>query len=466
MKVYKNLMLIAVSVFWCSAACDQTQPVWESNTADYTYQPIGANAANLFLYYPEVSENSNQLIEHLSKSGISILRFPGGTTANFYHPKEPGYGFRSSDLDVLKTSPVKQHMEKTMMAEAGIIRKNGLETNFIYPLSKLVAKHEIPVMYVANLLTGTVEETLFAIKELEANEVTIFGVELGNEYYLKAYADKFPSVDAYLSKAKTFAAAIKQQFPDIQLSVVGAPSSEIKPLSSREKNWNSALSKATFYKAISVHCYPYGERKSAKDIAPCGSIEALEMGHRQLSAALKDYDRQFGTKDIWISEWNILGAPKWCSNSWSHACFTTAALASFSGHKSVKCHIYHSLLSRGEGYNLIKKGQTDELSATFNAHAFQLNKLLQNHLGKESGSLTQEIQQLENGAVDITYTLKDGKRMAQIVLNPTSSALETPRHQSQLQNVYLITEDGFSIKSISGSTQLAPKCIALFLYSK
>ncbi|HYC28514.1 MAG TPA: hypothetical protein VEB42_06850, partial [Chitinophagaceae bacterium] len=170
---------------------DRTQPV---NTKIFGFNTgfmFGGNIEDL----PEV--------QRLSKSLSPVtLRFPGGTIANYYHPDLPGYGFKEEEMGTMKDFE-------------GYLKAQPFEkANYLENFAQIAKLTNSGVMFVANLLTGTIEENIKTIDRMQALGLKIVGIELGNEFLLQRYRGQFPDPQTYISKAKTYAAAFRKKYPN------------------------------------------------------------------------------------------------------------------------------------------------------------------------------------------------------------------------------------------------------------
>ena len=79
----------------------------------------------------------------------------------------------------------------------------------------------ITPVVVVNLWTGSPEESAAWVSYAKDNGYEIKHWELGNEYYLPHYLNKYPTVESYMSSSqKAHAAAMKAVNPDIKVSVL------------------------------------------------------------------------------------------------------------------------------------------------------------------------------------------------------------------------------------------------------
>lgn len=239
----------------------------------------------------------------------NALRFPGGTIANYYHPDGLGYGFRQEDVkggfpEITRAMPL-------------------FDKNAIYHFADLCRMSGTSVVYVANMMTGTVEETIWAIEYFRSQNIPVAGIELGNEFYLQQYRDRFPTVETYIKIAKEFAAVLRKKFPQIPLGVVAANPTEPNPSNSHGKFqnlWNATLGKESFYDFYIPHLYSNAEvcqQKGGNDlkaIFDCTNLTLAPVHYNYMQVVLDHYKQFFGNKKIWITEWNSEAA-SYISNS-------------------------------------------------------------------------------------------------------------------------------------------------------
>lgn len=423
MSIHKYRLWFPSLLLMCICACGPTLTM-PGNSSGNLYAPaVGINSANLFLYCPDLVNNQDLVAGVLKETETSILRFPGGTTANFYHPQYAGYGFRREDVALLKESGMKEHMGKVLSAEERILKKHAIEENFIWAFARLVKATDHRVLYVANLMSGTLDETLLALKILDDAGVEIAGVELGNEYYLRAYEDKFASVNEYIKLARTFAEGIQNVYPEVPISLVAAPVANIKSVSEREIEWNKGLQGLDFCDALSVHFYPRSDRLLKFSPSPCTLEEAIEMGFNQPRKALQDLERRFPEKELWLSEWNVAAAPKWCNNSVAHSFFTGLMQESFSSSNQVTTSIYHTLVSKTTGFNLYNPDPVQGLKPLPNAQSFELSAKLRKHLQNSGVSWIKAIESLPGNCLRFSFSNEKKEVKAFVIYNASGQSI-------------------------------------------
>ena len=145
------------------------------------------------------------------------LRFPGGTVGNFYHWKQGGF-FQNEMASTLNTKLNKRNRDNYVKLQK---RRKGkiLFDDFMQLCNTL----NITPVVMVNLWTGSPEESAAWVRYAKDKGYQVKHWELGNEYYLPHYLNKYPTVRAYIAEAKKHAAAMKAVNPDIKVSVCATP---------------------------------------------------------------------------------------------------------------------------------------------------------------------------------------------------------------------------------------------------
>jgi hypothetical protein len=329
----------------------------------------GYNCSSLF----SVSAGSDTALQHVvSQLNPKVLRFPGGTLANFYHPTGLGYGLRASDLATVEGSSVHDNMQQMFNGEQADIADGRVSGNYIHDMIDLALAANSPVLFVANLFTGTKWEMISALQAMVDAGVDVAGVELGNESHLGAYDSRFGSPENYLAVAGPYAQAIMDHFPGMKIGLDGYPPGILKDLgpggTQRAHDWNVAVSDATFGDALIIHCYSRPSACSQPGVVPnfvCGASFSQTYANTKLPAALDEL-AGLGPKSIWITEWNIDGDYSHYGNSVSQSMFYADMSLTMAEQAKVTISACHNLLSWDAGYNIIKKGwQTNEPQINF-----------------------------------------------------------------------------------------------------
>lgn len=276
------------------------------------------------------------------------LRFPGGTLANFYHlgdldssycrTTKSGYGVDS--LEVVNTYNI-AHRYKEFYKDDRTFDRNFIFT-FIDEIKRIESQNNIKVsvVYVANLwqhlinessidtnsviFKNRLRETIDVIKIFKKYNISIAGVELGNELYLSDNLVKrnikFGTIfqySSYINDYKKIALKYKNEIAKYGIKV-GVPLHinviNLKYLrkshynqTSNQYKWNKALSQSDFYDALIIHEYDdILVNDTIKDI-PFNPNKQLRNITRSSFDSVYNYLNFVGfqNKPIWISEWSI-----------------------------------------------------------------------------------------------------------------------------------------------------------------
>ncbi len=315
----------------------------------------GYNAANLFY---NVSGSEAGLRSMLAEMGTRVLRFPGGTLANFYHPDEKGYGLQQADVELVKGTNMYKSMSRSVQREKAA--GNGVD-----PLEGMIALAKatgVSVLYVANIFSGTDQEVLGVLRRLKNAGVAIAGVELGNEHYLRAYQRKFPDVQSYLKRAEVTAKAVRNEFPSIPLGIIVAPPPELKGAqgdnAERIDDWNARAAASTFADALVLHTYamPKGCDEAGGEAAlfTCMNASSIDYSQSRLPIAIQDLaSLGGGRKPVWITEWNLHAVFEHFGNTLLQGLFAADMMLHMSTMSGISISTCHNLLADGDGFNAI-----------------------------------------------------------------------------------------------------------------
>jgi len=263
---------------------------------------LGFMFGNTMDEMPEV----RKLIKDLKPN---VMRFPGGTVANFYHLEGAGYGMKDNEV---QTVPIYQLNQKS---------RQNMSNNMIDRFIPIVKENNAKVLLVANMYTSTPDEVVAMAKKFRANGIEIVGIELGNELYFKVYEAKYTDGAAYLTKCKEFVPVIKAYDKSIPLGVLACP---LGGSANREKfrTWNELLGKEDFYDAYIVHEYTQCKACNQNETADmdfifnqCG-MTVTSISYNNVRQFVYDYYKQFfPNKKQWITEWNTINTEPYMSNT-------------------------------------------------------------------------------------------------------------------------------------------------------
>ena len=318
----------------------------------------GFNCSSLFAI---TTGTDTALQGHITQIAPGLLRFPGGTLANFTHPSGLGYGMRATDLVMVEGTDVHNTVSNMYNGEQASINAGQITRNYLFDVIDMALAIDQKVLFVANLLNGTVAEMMTSLNTLVNAGVELAGVELGNESHLRAYESRFGTHDNYIAVAAPYAQAISNAYPDLPIGVNGYPPGVLKGLgpggTQRAHDWNVAVANASFGDALVIHCYSRPDDCNQASVIPsfqCGAEFSRVYAREKMAQALDELS-SLGDRNIWITEWNIDGAFSHYGNSIAQAMFYADMAITMAEHPRVTVSAVHNLLSMDVGYNVVRK---------------------------------------------------------------------------------------------------------------
>ena len=274
------------------------------------------------------------------------LRFPGGAVGNFYH-WEPGGFFESEMASTL--NPKLNARNKRNYARLQKLRGGKIVFDDFIQLCNTL---NITPVVVVNLWTGSPAESAAWVSYAKNKGYHVKHWELGNEYYLPHYLNKYPTVGVYIAEAKKHAAAMKAVDPDIKVSVCASPIAFHKEgwlVKTQQRKWDEGLAADTsFYDAYTVHVYAYKAVRK-KEIE---EMRGYLMGwvHFAVTEALDYYEKLFPDKEMWITEWNIANPVNRVANTQLHAMYVGDFFLKMLTIPNVTQANFHVIAGPGKGF--------------------------------------------------------------------------------------------------------------------
>ena len=274
------------------------------------------------------------------------LRFPGGTVGNFYH-WEPGGFFENEMVSTLNPRLNQRNKGNYVKLQR---RRDGkiLFDDFM----RLCDTLNITPVVVVNLWTGSPEESAAWVRYAKNKGYHVKHWELGNEFYLPHYLNKYATVETYVAEAKKHAAAMKAVNPDIKVSVCATPIAFHKEgwlVKTQQRKWDKGLAADTsFFDAYTVHVYAYKAVRKKK----MEEMRGYLMGwiHFAVAEALDYYEKLFPNKEMWITEWNIANPANRVANTQLHAMYVGDFFVKMLTMPNVTHANFHVITGPGKGF--------------------------------------------------------------------------------------------------------------------
>jgi len=335
-------LLLTVFLFANIAKSSEMTVIKLSKSSSSHALPEGFFGFNENLSRGNFTYTDEEHLAQLMALSPQSLRFPGGTYANFYHWKLDG-----ADRSEVKKVPDKR-LRNTMLFNLKQLNMDSGKVVFDDFMSAC-QQAGIQAYVVLNLYLGSPEESAGWVKYAQSKGYDIAGWELGNELYMGAYKDKFPNVNAYIKVAKKHVAAIRAVDKNATIGIVAAPFSLVgsKKGRSYKQAWNKAIAAEVFYDAYVVHHY-FGFPEKKEMSFPELKDYVFALSEEMTTKRMDYYRALFGSKAMWVTEWNWMGfKQKKANNTHLNALFVADMFIQLLAYPEIKVSMYHQIASAG-----------------------------------------------------------------------------------------------------------------------
>ncbi|MBW2624512.1 MAG: hypothetical protein JRD68_16505, partial [Deltaproteobacteria bacterium] len=250
----------------------------------------------------------------------ALLRFPGGTVANYYN-------WRKGQLEVPIFTDSSQYTKIMNRIARGIryLHPNGVSMDDFHAFS---LKSGAEIVLVPNLETSTLDEQTAWFKHMKSRGMVPRYIELGNEFWVAMVGDpnvmkKFPDAPTAMKIMKEFVDAVRPYLPDNAVIAAQGAGTEFGTsqeaasgnyIMRRMAKWDKEMTNEPWFDALTVHLYPEADLilgpgasrrwpRNVEKLFPAMMARADQGTERVLNALVK----KFPGKDIWVTEWNPNG---------------------------------------------------------------------------------------------------------------------------------------------------------------
>ena len=290
--------------------------------------------------------------------GFTGVRFPGGTTSNYYMWESGSFGCAkdvpADSRSVLRVKAFNNGLKN---------KKRSYSTdNFLSFLEN--SKTEFSL--VLNVFCDTHESNLRWLKRLKNDGINVSTIELGNELYYKEYRWVFQNPGDYLKTANKLTMEIKKIFPNAKVGFIGSSSAfrakhypDIKRLNKSEHykyglSLDKLSSQSKLSDAIVVHLYSTpGLSKFEKFVGAVDSEKIYTNALSHFDSRRNEIVDHFSSinpdKELWVTEWGVLfygdtlSYEKKFQSSIYNALFLMNGLLTFALTDEVNRAYYHNL---------------------------------------------------------------------------------------------------------------------------
>ncbi len=298
------------------------------------YPFFGINAANTV---KNISYNTPGFRDLLQKLNPQIVRVPGGTTANYWD-------WRTGWFQNALTTPQ-------------VFANMSPKSNTLQELKNLINGFNVELIWDLNIMNSTVEEQILMLKEAQLLGLPVRFVELGQEFYSNGdtdrlgnnYATRFPTVATYIAECENWINAIRKDFPDIEISIVGSDTRSVNA-PDRTKLWNSGLGEflSKTKTDVTMHLYKTSGLPSSLSINDFFSPNNLKTVFAQAKYNvdlyfLEEVPKFPAATNVWVTEFNLLQKPATpLPGSWSHALYIAIESLELMSHSQIKNLIFYA----------------------------------------------------------------------------------------------------------------------------
>ena len=345
------VILSVLIMLFLNVGCEKEKPAPDALSLEintYNSQPLrqALYGFNTNMISGDYGYLDPEFVELTKVLAPKTLRFPGGTVGNFYH-WEPGGFFENEMASTLNPKLNQRNKGNYVKLQR---RRNGqiLFDDFMQLCNML----SITPVVVVNLWTGSPEESAAWVNYAKGKGYEVKHWELGNEYYLPHYLNKYPTVETYIAEAKKHAAAMKAVNPNIKISVCATPIAFHKEgwlVKTHQRKWDEGLaSDRSFFDAYTVHVYAYKAVRKKEIEEMRGYL--IGWIHFAVAEALDYYEKLFPDKEMWITEWNIANPANRVANTQLHAMYVGDFFLTMLAMPNVTQANFHVIAGPGKGF--------------------------------------------------------------------------------------------------------------------
>ena len=309
----------------------------------------------------------------LQRLHYGILRFPGGTGANYWN-WSTGDSVTNYDPDTLKGA------EKPPSPFPAPLSEFAAELNSAsQPGGTTPTRGD----YVLNMLTDPLcvtfsggfcgyspsspNETyqLQLLQQLANDQISVGHLELGNEFFYDAsifpnYPVVYPTVTKYANVANQWITDIKNLYPSVKIAAVGANSAKSYPCdltAPRIDSWNCGLMNTLVgADAVTLHVYPPSGLCVGNVCSPLTDSTAETMLETPFTSwdTIVSHDFPSLTNNnyvpnIWFTEYNLNDPNTQALGTWAQGLYVATFSLLYATNPRVEMALHHDVQSTGPG---------------------------------------------------------------------------------------------------------------------
>lgn len=230
-----------------------------------------------------VDKEYNFSREAFDRLGTNLVRFPGGTVANYYNWETFAPNWIAGEAVQQIHGNHVQWIRTYFDAFVG-----NLDPIFFI---RTIQGQGKDVILTLNVYSNTPEQIETGLKKLKATNITVRYFELGNEMYF------YKPTQEYLDTSRKVALKIKEIYPNAQIGIVG-----------NRSDWDSSnldwvIPNADWFDAVIYHPYS-GNGKNLPTEADRVRYILFSIPEK-ISNFITTTRDKYSNKTLWFTEWNL-----------------------------------------------------------------------------------------------------------------------------------------------------------------
>ena len=276
--------------------------------------PIKIFGANADPFIEQLT-NDTRKIQVVKQTAPAVLRFPGGSLANYYD-------WSDGQLHLNPESNSSSYYKFWVDLAAMIARAHPSGVHYEPYVSFAQQVGNADILLVPNLETSSISDQTAWFQTLASENMTPKNIELGNEFWvamggdpnvMKVWPDEPTSINVMHQYVQAFAPIVGA---DAKFAVQASGASfnyqpnDPHPFIQRLIKWDNALAPADWFQVVTVHLYPDPNRIAAEaGNPPRGQLFTLLMGRSDqgIDRVLNNIAARLPGKEIWVTEWSPRG---------------------------------------------------------------------------------------------------------------------------------------------------------------
>ncbi|QDU70632.1 hypothetical protein [Mucisphaera calidilacus] len=292
--------------------------------------------------------DNRDLSDAMRQLNLGNLRYPAGTIGNYWD-WDTGWLDRNAPRDRM------MHWVQGMVEDS---RTYTLE-NYAKGQKRL----GFTPVFMLNMVTKDLENQLGQLRRAERLGMPVKYVELGNEYFFGIGAEplvhvKFPTPEAYAEACNVWTSAIKAEFPEAKVAVIGSDGGP-PHVSERRRTWNQHVIPhlSDEVDAVTLHPYagvgllpggprPWGsaeqQNEQARLLQDPEAVQFMMLVPHEEWGHIRHSFPELTPYDLWLTEFNVNDRMGGVRHTWAQGLALSSMLSVFLEDENVTLLCFHN----------------------------------------------------------------------------------------------------------------------------